>query len=638
MRLSGRRWATAFAVAVLIHAGVVSVLLWQASDPGAGAAGPGVIRVSLGQAGGAPTSAANAVSHVPEAEMAAVVETAADSTIDEAVPIGATATAMPIEDIVAAKLPATSLPVEAVDAETDVRASVPDDAAPVEPVTQAVNIEASEPEAVAVAETAVALPVEEAALTEVPATSMPVEAVDAEKVTQAVAPDDAVPLEPDVQTVNSEASEPEAVAVAETAVEPPVEEAALAEVPATSLPVEAVDAEIVAQAAVPDDAVPLEPDVQTVNSEASEPEAVAVAETVVEPPVEEAVPTKVPATSLPAKAVNAEKVAQAVSPDDAAPLQTAVQAVDFEAPEREAIAVAETAFEPPVEEAAASPPPEPIRQTLAPADATGSGVVAPAEVPAGPEPVRTIETAVRQAETSGIPDTEPTTVRVPDAEEATVAEAVAGPPIDEVISTSPERIALARVPADSIEAEMVANIEPAVDSAPPDADVELVEPVQSVRDRPAQHPVSAATGGARDEVAGKAAVAPPSSGESDAGQSTMPATGSGAPIETVGNPAAHQRYLRKVLERIARFKRYPREARRDGVVGKVMVRFIVLADGSLQSPLLTGSSGDSRLDQAALDMLSRASPFPPIPRSLGVGKLELSLPVEFSLSQKRSLF
>ena len=638
MRLSAGRWATAFAVALLVHAGVVAVLLWQASDPGAGAAGPGVIRVSLGQAGGAPTSTANEISRVPEAEMAAAVETAANSPIDEAVPTGEPATAMPVEDLASAKLPATSLPVEAVEAETTVRTSVPDDAVQVEPVTQAVSFDTSDPGAIAVAETEVALPVADTASADLPATSLPVEAVESETTVRASVPADAVPVEPVTQAVNFDTSDPEAVAVAETEVALPVEETALTEAPATSLPVEAVESETTVRASVPADAVPVEPVTQAVNFDTSDPEAVAVAETVVEPPVEEVVPTKVSTTSLPATAVNAEKVAQAVSPNDAVPFQTAVQAVNFEAPEREAIAVAETAFEPPVKEAAASPPPEPVRQMLAPADATESGVVAPAEAPAGPVPVQTIETAVRLAETSDIPDTEPTTVRVPDAEETTVPETVAGPPIDEVIATSPEPIAPARVPADFIEAEMVAQIEPAVDSAPPGADVELVEPVQSVRHRPAQHPVSAATGGDRDDVAGKTAIAPLSSGESDAGQSTMPATGSGAPIEAMGNPAAHQRYLRRVLERIARFKRYPREARRDGVVGKVMVRFTVLADGRLQSPQLTDSSGDSRLDKAAIEMLSRAGPFPPIPRSLGVGKLELSLPVEFSLSQKRSLF
>ena len=93
-----------------------------------------------------------------------------------------------------------------------------------------------------------------------------------------------------------------------------------------------------------------------------------------------------------------------------------------------------------------------------------------------------------------------------------------------------------------------------------------------------------------------------------------------------------------VLRHITRFKRYPRSARRDGAVGKVMLRFTILADGQLVSPELTGSSGDRRLDRAALQMLSRASPFPPIPRSLGREMVELSLPVQFSLDQKRSLF
>ena len=124
----------------------------------------------------------------------------------------------------------------------------------------------------------------------------------------------------------------------------------------------------------------------------------------------------------------------------------------------------------------------------------------------------------------------------------------------------------------------------------------------------------------------------------EADQSVMPVPGSGMQAVEIGSPAAHESYLKEIRSRLIRFKRYPRAARRDGVVGEVTVRFTILADGSLQSPYLLVSSGDDRLDQAALRMLSRAQPFPPVPRGLGKDKLELSLPVEFSLSRGRSLF
>lgn len=124
----------------------------------------------------------------------------------------------------------------------------------------------------------------------------------------------------------------------------------------------------------------------------------------------------------------------------------------------------------------------------------------------------------------------------------------------------------------------------------------------------------------------------------EASQALTRATGTGERIETGGDPGARQSYLKQVLALIARHKRYPRDARRDGATGVVTVSFVILANGALQAPRVVESSGDGRLDQAALDMLRRSSPFPPIPRELETDRLKLTLPVEFSLHQRRSLF
>lgn len=115
------------------------------------------------------------------------------------------------------------------------------------------------------------------------------------------------------------------------------------------------------------------------------------------------------------------------------------------------------------------------------------------------------------------------------------------------------------------------------------------------------------------------------------------ATGSGDRVETGGNPAAKQSYLLKVLNRIARHKRYPRSARRDGVTGVVQVRFTIEPNGSVKNIQLITTSGDSRLDKEAQDMLLRATP-PSIPRELGKSSLDLTLPIEFKLNPTRKLF
>lgn len=116
------------------------------------------------------------------------------------------------------------------------------------------------------------------------------------------------------------------------------------------------------------------------------------------------------------------------------------------------------------------------------------------------------------------------------------------------------------------------------------------------------------------------------------------ATGIGKQVETGGNPAARQSYMSKVAALIARHKRYPRGARKDGVTGTVTVSFTIIKNGRVEESKVLTSSGDPRLDQEALDVLLRASPFPFIPDDLGTNSISITLPIEFSLNQRRKLF
>lgn len=291
-------------------------------------------------------------------------------------------------------------------------------------------------------------------------------------------------------------------------------------------------------------------------------------------------------------------------------------------------------------EAAADPaPPDPVREAPPPPDATETGVIVPENVPADPAPVEVIETVVRQAKNSKPAKIEETAVTAPETKAITVAEVSTTSSTKEVVPIPPKQVAQVHNPAESLKGASPAQAEPAVDRDPPDLETKFSEDVQPVRDSQPQRRVPVATDRPREESAARTVTASPPSGENESSRSAIAAAaGASARIESVGIQAVHDEYLRKVLARIARFKRYPRDARRDGVAGEVMVRFTILHDGSLQSRQLADSSGDSRLDLAALDMLSRASPFPPIPPRLGLGKLELSLPVEFNLNERRTLF
>lgn len=427
----------------------------------------------------------------------------------------------------------------------------------------------------------------------------------------------------------------ELVTAAEPAADAPAADAVLAEVPAETIPTpepapaeefttpllaEAVD---VARAAEVDpfDAKVALPD---------HVEAVAVFE---QPEVLETLETEAIAVAVTPVAVSATDATPMEAPAAVTPVEQLVTAELSPAPDVADPVIAEAALESAVPDDVS--PVEPRSQT----DAVETGVIEPAVVRSVEIQTETVATGARLADTQEIQEAVSIRTSVPAAVEVRTVPVVSSPSDVETIATAPPEVAAARLPDDPIEATIVAlDIEP-VDVDPPDPAAAVVaEAVPAPRQEP-RPPDPEAASESIVEVEDQDAGASQPSRENDPDQSaTLAAVGAGARIETGGSSAVQDSYQQRVLEQIARFKRYPRAARRDGVVGTARVRFVILANGSLTSYRLTGSSGDSRLDQAALEMLERASPFPPIPRSLGTARLELSLPVEFTLSEKRTLF
>ncbi len=93
-----------------------------------------------------------------------------------------------------------------------------------------------------------------------------------------------------------------------------------------------------------------------------------------------------------------------------------------------------------------------------------------------------------------------------------------------------------------------------------------------------------------------------------------------------GSTSAFQRTL---LNHIARFRRYPANARADQR-GIAPVMFVMLRDGSVSKVWVQKSSGDPVLDQAAIETIRRAQPLPKIPPDLP-DRLTILLPVAFDL-------
>jgi TonB family protein len=87
----------------------------------------------------------------------------------------------------------------------------------------------------------------------------------------------------------------------------------------------------------------------------------------------------------------------------------------------------------------------------------------------------------------------------------------------------------------------------------------------------------------------------------------------------------------KVRQQIANAKYYPRIARRRGLEGQPVIAFTLSKNGRLMKVDLARTSGYQILDQAALETVHRAAPYPEIPAELKTDIFQFKLPISFVL-------
>ena len=94
-----------------------------------------------------------------------------------------------------------------------------------------------------------------------------------------------------------------------------------------------------------------------------------------------------------------------------------------------------------------------------------------------------------------------------------------------------------------------------------------------------------------------------------------------------GDTTAHTAYLGTLRSHLEKNKVNPRTQ----TIGTAVVQFTVGAHGEVTSRRIKKSSGSKTLDDAALASLEKASPFPPIPKTLDREHLEISVPFKFTV-------
>jgi len=260
-----------------------------------------------------------------------------------------------------------------------------------------------------------------------------------------------------------------------------------------------------------------------------------------------------------------------------------------------------------------------------PADATEEEAAEPTLVTPQPEPEREI---TRAAIEKMIPLPDPAPVELPP-----LAEAAAEPPIaDESkaeISAENDASQVALPEEETAPPAPVATAE-APEAPAATATFEEAPPLPIAR-RPPPKPEQ--TKPVERREAKQAARSSPSRAASPsqaAGASSLGRAGANG-IADAGGQATVSSYQAQVLAHLARHRVYPPEARSRGATGVARVQFVLGRDGRVLSAKLVGGSGERILDDAAVAMVQRASPFPAFPPSLTQARMNFGAPIRFDL-------
>lgn len=198
----------------------------------------------------------------------------------------------------------------------------------------------------------------------------------------------------------------------------------------------------------------------------------------------------------------------------------------------------------------------------------------------------------------------------------------------------PEPVKQVKEPTPEIAAVKPAKIqENDVQVAPQEPVKEEVKP-EPVAEQPEPQPEQAEPVEKQTEVTEPAQDAPAAetAERGDTNRKAMVQASGRANDRSAGGRAGDAKsYFVKLMAWLNRHKEYPAMLKKNKIEGTVILQFAINKNGEVLSASIKTSSGNEQLDQAALDMLKKAAPLPPIPESLGRDQISIAVPVEFSL-------
>ena len=98
-----------------------------------------------------------------------------------------------------------------------------------------------------------------------------------------------------------------------------------------------------------------------------------------------------------------------------------------------------------------------------------------------------------------------------------------------------------------------------------------------------------------------------------------------------GAPRVEPTWQAVLLKHLQQYKRYPQSAQTQGRQGVVLLGFSVDRRGRVLEHHIVQGSGHVDLDNEVMAMIERAQPLPAFPASMTQPKLDLTVPIRFSL-------
>lgn len=98
-----------------------------------------------------------------------------------------------------------------------------------------------------------------------------------------------------------------------------------------------------------------------------------------------------------------------------------------------------------------------------------------------------------------------------------------------------------------------------------------------------------------------------------------------------GAPAIEPSWQTGLVRQLQRFKRYPPSAQSRNEQGVVLLSFSLDRNGHVLAHSIAHSSGYADLDNEVMAMIMRAEPLPPFPASMTQPRIDLTVPIRFSL-------